>query len=90
MTYTSADDEKLIHALRLRDRGHTVASIARAFGMLPGSLATRLRLVDNVANEVVCAVPGCCNALDKKTTSGVCREHNHARGVCRCSTCTSR
>lgn len=37
-----------------------------------------------------CSVPGCGVALSPRTTSGVCRAHNHVPGHCRCASCRRR
>ncbi len=35
----------------------------------------------------LCAVPGCGVELSRWAKTGVCRQHNHARGFCQCMRC---
>lgn len=35
----------------------------------------------------LCAVPGCPRPLARDAYSGVCRDHRHAAGYCRCVQC---
>jgi hypothetical protein len=35
----------------------------------------------------LCAVPGCTRPLARDAYSGVCRDHRHAAGYCRCVQC---
>lgn len=35
----------------------------------------------------ICRAPGCTTRLYRGNTSGVCREHNHLEGSCRCAQC---
>lgn len=35
-----------------------------------------------------CAFPGCTATIYAKNRSGVCRDHNHAKGHCQCFDCT--
>lgn len=90
MIYTRADDEKLLHALRLRDRGHSLSSIARAMGWPVGTVASRTRAVDLAEHAPMCAMHGCVNELSHSNRSGLCREHNHAPGFCTCGQCQRR
>lgn len=46
--------------------------------------------IDGRAVREVCAVPGCGRMLGAATVTGVCREHNHAAGFCRCDKCRAR
>lgn len=34
-----------------------------------------------------CRVPGCGAALDRRSGTGLCREHNHFKGLCGCRRC---
>lgn len=84
-TYTRADDEKLLRALALRDRGHSTASIARAVGIPRNVLNGLLSRVDAAASAGACVV--CGSQLGASNTTGVCRAHNHAAGHCECAQC---
>lgn len=38
-------------------------------------------------NKIVCRAPGCDKALGPSNTSGVCKDHAHVQGACRCVKC---
>mgnify|MGYP000880752068 FL=1 len=40
-----------------------------------------------MSKPISCAVPGCNIELHPRTTSGVCRMHNHHRDFCGCGQC---
>ena len=40
-----------------------------------------------MARSRTCAVPECGRALYSGNRTGVCRQHNHASGFCRCTQC---
>lgn len=37
-----------------------------------------------------CEYPNCSNKLSSQNRSGMCKEHTHAIGYCRCTWCTNR
>jgi hypothetical protein len=37
----------------------------------------------------ICAVPGCGRTLGHHNASGVCRNHTHVQGFCRCGVCAA-
>jgi len=37
--------------------------------------------------RILCAAPGCGKALYENNRSGVCRDHAHAPGLCKCKDC---
>jgi DNA-binding transcriptional MerR regulator len=53
-TYTRAEDEKLVRALALRDRGHTLAAIALALGVNRRTLENWIAGVRHVESATVC------------------------------------
>lgn len=52
-------------------------------GLKTGSMVARKK-------RTVCPVQGCGRALYPGSQTGLCRDHNHARGLCQCSACLHR
>ena len=90
MTPTRADDDKLLHALWLRDRGHSIYAISRAIDIPRRTLTARMFRVDNAERGRFCAFKDCSVVLDSRNGSAVCRAHNHAQGYCQCGQCVGR
>jgi hypothetical protein len=44
-------------------------------------------MADAKRSRRFCTVPGCQNTLSKHNRSGVCVNHTHAPGLCRCVQC---
>ena len=50
----------------------------------------RRRFVDGhgrLRRRGTCPVPGCADPVGRGNTTGVCRRHAHAPGLCRCDKC---
>lgn len=72
------------------DDGMAEKAVAAAAGV--GQAALHIRVIHERRRRAQpqCAVPGCAAALSANNKTGVCREHNHAAGHCRCVQCSQR
>lgn len=71
------------HLIRARQPEAGASGRDTRGGFKTGSMVARKK-------REVCPVQGCGRKLYVNSATGLCRDHNHARGLCQCSTCTNR
>lgn len=71
------------HLIRARKPDEVGSDRKARGGLITGSMVARQK-------REVCPVQGCGRRLYPNSTTGLCREHNHARGLCQCSACMNR